>query len=177
MTSPNDLPHLKLAVSLAREALLAGDAPFGSVLVSSTGAVLQTDRNRTVTGSPDDPSHRPDATLHPEFTLARWAQLNLPTAERAATTVYTSGEHCAMCSAAHAYCGLGDVVYVSSTEQYGAWMEEFGLLEEGTKAKVSALGIGAVAPGIRVRGPVEGLDEEVKALHVERWTKMGYSRK
>ncbi|VZH88617.1 unnamed protein product [Fusarium fujikuroi] len=108
MISDQDLEHLRLAVSLAHEALKAGDAPFGSVLVSSDNKVLQTDRNRTVTGSNGD--GRADSTLHPEFTLARWAQLNLSDEERAKSTVYTSGEHCAMCSAAHAWCGLGRIV-------------------------------------------------------------------
>ncbi|QGI84529.1 hypothetical protein CEK25_011258 [Fusarium fujikuroi] len=89
MISDQDLEHLRLAVSLAHEALKAGDAPFGSVLVSSDNKVLQTDRNRTVTGSNGD--GRADSTLHPEFTLARWAQLNLSDEERAKSTVYTSG--------------------------------------------------------------------------------------
>lgn len=179
MASPADLTHLSLAVSLAREALHAGDAPFGSVLVSRTGAVLQTDRNRTVTGSPSaSPSDRsvdgrPDATLHPEFTLARWAQLNLAAEERAAATVYTSGEHCAMCAAAHAYCGLGAIVYASSTAQYGRWMAEYGV----PAGKLRPLAIGEVAPGLEVRGPVGGLEDEVKALHVERWTRLGYAKK
>ncbi|KAF4966761.1 hypothetical protein FZEAL_10617 [Fusarium zealandicum] len=168
MVNDADMQHLGLAVSLAREALAAGDAPFGSVLVSSSGSVLQTDRNRTVTGSDSD--NRADATLHPEFTLARWAQLNLGPEERRGSTVYTSGEHCAMCSAAHAWCGLGRIVYVSSTEQLGAWKDEFGV----DQGPVSPLGIRQVAPGIEVEGPVDGLDEEVRALHVEMWTKQGF---
>ncbi|KAF4986132.1 hypothetical protein FDECE_16109 [Fusarium decemcellulare] len=167
MVNDKDREHLRLAVTLAREALDAGDAPFGSVLVSE-GKVIQTDRNRTVTGANGD--SRADATLHPEFTLAHWAQLNLTAPERAKTTVYTSGEHCAMCSAAHAWCGLGRIVYVSSTEQYGAWKDEFGV----DQGPVSPLSIRQVVPGIEVEGPVEGLDEDVRALHVERWTAQGF---
>ncbi|KAF4465966.1 cytosine deaminase [Fusarium albosuccineum] len=167
MVNDKDREHLRLAVTLAREALDAGDAPFGSVLVSE-GKVIQTDRNRTVTGADGD--NRADATLHPEFTLAHWAQLNLTAPERAKTTVYTSGEHCAMCSAAHAWCGLGRIVYVSSTEQYGAWKDEFGV----DQGPVSPLSIRQVVPGIEVEGPVEGLDEDVRALHVERWTAQGF---
>lgn len=177
MASSNDHAHLTLALSLAREALDAGDGPFGSVLVSNTtNKVIKTDRNRTVTGSPSaspsDPAFdgKPDATLHPEWTLSRWAQLNLSAEERAATTMYTSGEHCAMCSAAHAYCGLGAVVFASSTKQFARWMEEYGV----PAGKVSPLGIKEVAPQVDVRGPIEGFDEEVKALHIERWKKQGY---
>lgn len=165
MVNDKDIQHLRLAVSLAREAVQAGDWPFGSVLVSASGEVLQTDRNRENAGS--------DATLHPEFTLARWAQQNLSPTERAESTVYTSGEHCAMCSAAHAWCGLGRIVYASSTEQYGVWKDEYGI----GKSPVSPLSIQQVAPGIQVEGPVEGLDQEVRALHVEVWTAQGLKPK
>lgn len=170
MVNEQDRQHLRLAVSLAKEALEAGDAPFGSVLVSSDNKVLQTDRNRTVTGSNGD--GRADSTLHPEFTLARWAQLNLSAEERAKTTVYTSGEHCAMCSAAHAWCGLGRIVYASSTEQLEAWKAEFGV-----GAPVAPLGINQVAPGLKVEGPVEDLAEDVYQLQVESWTSKGFKFK
>lgn len=171
MVNSQDLEHLRLAISLAKEALEAGDAPFGSVLVGSNGKVLQTNRNRTVSGEEGD--GKADATLHPEFTLARWAQLNLDVEERAKTTVYTSGEHCAMCSAAHAYCGLGSIVYASSTEQYGAWLKEYGV----GNGKIQPLTVNQVALNVHVEGPVAGLDAEVKALHVRRWTSQGFSSK
>ncbi|KAG9499095.1 hypothetical protein J7337_009907 [Fusarium musae] len=170
MISDQDLEHLRLAVSLAHEALEAGDAPFGSVLVSSENKVLQTDRNRTVTGSNGD--GRADSTLHPEFTLARWAQLNLSDEERAKSTVYTSGEHCAMCSSAHAWCGLGRIVYASSTEQLEAWKAEFGV-----KAPVAPLSINQVAPGLTVEGPVEELAKQVYQFQVESWTAKGFKPK
>ncbi|KAF4453225.1 hypothetical protein F53441_4098 [Fusarium austroafricanum] len=170
MINEQDLQHLRLAVSLAHEALKAGDAPFGSVLVSSDNKVLQTDRNRTATGEKGD--GRADKTLHPEFTLARWAQLNLSAEERANSTVYTSGEHCAMCSAAHAWCGLGRIVYVSSTEQLEAWKDEFGV-----GAPVAPLSINQVAPELKVEGPVEDLAKEVYQFHVENWTSRGYKSK
>ncbi|KAH7136312.1 cytidine deaminase-like protein [Dactylonectria macrodidyma] len=153
---------LELCISLAKEALDAGDDPFGSVLVDSNGKILQQDRNRVVTGRNGD--GKPDATLHPEFTLAVWAQYNLDPEERAKTIMYTSGEHCAMCSAAHAYCGLGRIVYISSTAQYQTWLKEFG---RGS-GKVRPLAINDVAPGIQVRGPIAGLDEEVKELHRQK---------
>ena len=87
MAERPDIQHLRLAVKLAEEALLAGDDPFGSVLVDGDGRVLHQDRNRTKTGRDGD--MRADATLHPEIELARWAQLNLGPEERAKTTVYS----------------------------------------------------------------------------------------
>ncbi|KEY73784.1 hypothetical protein S7711_03091 [Stachybotrys chartarum IBT 7711] len=157
MAQPLHQEALRLAVSLAAEALAAGDHPFGSVLVSATGNILQTDRNRVVTGS--------DATLHPELTLARWAEANLTPEERRTATVYTSGEHCPMCSAAHAYCGLGGIVYVASADMYAEWQREFG----ADPGRVRPLAIREVAPGIEVRGPVEEFAEEVKELHRTRF--------
>lgn len=96
----NERAYLRRCLDLAREALEAGDQPFGSVLVGADGRILAEDRNRTSSG---------DSTRHPEFELARWAANNLSPEERAAATVYTSGEHCPMCAAAHAWVGLGPI--------------------------------------------------------------------
>jgi len=144
---------MRRCVQLATEAVDAGDYPFGSVLVAADGRVLAEERNRE--NSTGDP------TRHPEFELARWAATNMTAGERAAATVFTSGEHCPMCSAAHAWVGLGRIVYVSSSEQLTAWLTEIGV----PASPVRALSISQVAPGIPVEGPVPGLDEQVKDLH------------
>jgi tRNA(Arg) A34 adenosine deaminase TadA len=67
-----------------------------------------------------------------------------------------------MCSAAHAYVGLGRIVFASSTVQLGQWMQELGT----SKGQVlRPLGINDVAPGIEIEGPVEEFAEEIKDLH------------
>ena len=109
-----ELRHLRRCVELATEALEAGDEPFGSVLVAADGTVLAEDHNRVASG---------DRTRHPEFELARWAAANMTPEERAAATVFTSGEHCPMCAAAHGWVGLGRIVYVSSSEQLASWLD------------------------------------------------------
>ncbi len=147
-----DREYLRRCVDLAREALAAGDEPFGSLLVDATGEVRHSDRNRVSGG---------DRTRHPEFALARWAAAELPLAERAASTVYTSGEHCPMCSAAHAWVGLGRIVYASSSAQLAAWRREWGV----PAGPVAALPITVVAPGVPVAGPDPDLAAEVRALH------------
>ena len=63
-------------------------------MVDGDGNVLREDRNRANTV---------DATYHPEIAVAKWASQNMTPAARAKAVVYTSGEHCAMCSAAHAW--------------------------------------------------------------------------
>ena len=121
--------------------------------MNSTGKIIQEDRNRIVT--------KADVTWHPEFTLAKWAQQNLTPEERTAATVYTSGEHCPMCAAAHAYAGLGRIVYASSSAQLVQWRKELGI----EAVPVAALPVNQVAPTIRVDGPAPGLDQEVRELH------------
>ncbi|TDL78086.1 nucleoside deaminase [Palleronia sediminis] len=147
-----DARHLERCVSLAQEALEAGDEPFGSVLVGADGRVLHEARNRANTGDP---------TEHPEFALARWAARNLSPEDRRAATVYTSGEHCPMCAAAHGWAGLGRIVYASSSAQLGAWMAEWG----AAPGPVETLPIQKIASGVPVTGPVAGFDDRIRELH------------
>jgi tRNA(Arg) A34 adenosine deaminase TadA len=147
----DDRRFLRRSVDLAREALEAGDEPFGSVLVDADGRELFADRNRVAGG---------DHTRHPEFEIARWAAAHLTRDQRARSTVYTSGEHCPMCAAAHAWVGLGRIVYASSSEQLTAWSEEWGL----AAGPVLPLPINAVAPGIDVTGPDPDLSDELRRL-------------
>jgi tRNA(Arg) A34 adenosine deaminase TadA len=157
MTSAeNDLAHLRRCVELAREALEDGDEPFGSVLVDATGTVRFEDRNRVKDG---------DETRHPEFEIARWSAGHLSAEERRTATVYTSGEHCPMCSAAHAWMGLGRIVYAVSSEQLGEWLTAWGR----PPAPVVPLPIAAVAPGVPTTGPFPELAEEMRELHRRRF--------
>jgi tRNA(Arg) A34 adenosine deaminase TadA len=148
-----DMPHLRRCVELATDAVEAGDFPFGSVLIAADGTVLAEDRNREVTAG--------DPTRHPEFALARWAAANMTARERATATVYTSGEHCPMCAAAHGWVGLGRIVYVTSSEQMSSWLAELGV----SPSPVLPLPITEVVPDLVVEGPVPGLAEQVRDLH------------
>ena len=150
--APADLTHLRRCVDLAREALEAGDEPFGSLLVGPDGDVLREDRNRTGAG---------DQTRHPELDLARWAAAHVDPQVRADCTVYTSGEHCPMCAAGHAWVGLGRIVYAGSTAQLVEWRREWGL----APGPVLPLAINAVAPDLPVAGPAPELAEELRELH------------
>lgn len=154
MIDDKDKQHLQRCIELATAALEAGDEPFGSVLVDGDGKVMNEDRNRANTV---------DATYHPEIAVARWAAQNMTAEQRAKAVVYTSGEHCAMCSAAHAWAGLGRIVYISSSKQLGEWMKEVGV--EST-SPINSLAIQQVAPNVPVEGPIAGLDEQVKALQL-----------
>lgn len=159
MISDHEQPYLLRCIELAKEALDAGDQPFGSVLVNAEGLIMAEDRNRIADG---------DSTQHPEFALARWAAKHLTANERAQATVYTSGEHCAMCAAAHAWVGLGRIVYVSSTTQLVSWLAEFN----APPAPVKALAINQVAPQVEVAGPSLELSPKIYELHKEYYARV-----
>jgi len=133
-----DLRWLRRCVELAAEAVEAGDFAFGSVLVDGTGRFRAEDRNREISLA--------DPTRHPEFELARWAATNLSADKRRDATVYTSGENCPMCAAAHAWVGLGRIVYVMSSAQLTA-------LQPDADRPVRPLTIQDVAPHVTVEGP------------------------
>jgi len=154
--SETDLEHLRRCVDLARDALDAGDEPFGSILVDSAGATLFEDHNRVSGG---------DATRHPEFEIARWAAAHVEPADRPSATVYTSGEHCPMCSAAHAWVGLGRIVYATSSAQLTGWLTEWG----APLPPVATLPISDVAPGVAAEGPAPELADEMRALYERKF--------
>ena len=148
---------LKRAVELAEEGLKSGNQPFGSLLVDKDGNILFEDYNRDNTEDP---------TAHPELAISRWAARNLSPEERREAVVYTSGEHCPMCSTSHALVGLGKIVYVSSSKQLSEWLKELNV-ETGA---YSVKSIQEMILGADVEGPHEELSQEVKALH-ERYHK------
>ncbi|MDN6639219.1 MAG: nucleoside deaminase [Tetragenococcus sp.] len=147
-----DRKYLERCVELAERALIKGDAPFGSLLVSREGKILFEDHNRISGG---------DNTRHPEFEIAKWATNHLNEAERREAVVYTSGEHCSMCASAHGLVGLGRTVYASSTEQLETWNKEMGI----EKGRVKGLSIQEVIADTPVDGPDEILSEKVRELH------------
>jgi len=128
-----DLAHLEQCVVLAEIALEAGDQPFGSILVDDENKIIADARNRV---------NEKTVLAHPEIKLAQWAAENLTAEERKNTTMYTSGEHCPMCAAAHGWVGIGKLVYLSSAEQLGGWLT------------------------VEVKGPASGvLLKKIKGLH------------
>lgn len=147
---------LERCVALAREAQDMGDEPFGSLLVNANGEVLFEDHNHVASG---------DHTRHPEFEIARWAAANLSEEQRRTCTVYTSGEHCPMCAAAHAWVGLGRIFYAASSAQLVTWLTEIG----APPAPVAALPIKAIAPELEVYGPFDQFADELRELHQARF--------
>lgn len=150
-----DINHLKYCLTLAKESLEAGDKPFGSILVNSDNEVIAESRNRVNELTP---------LAHPEIDLAHWSAQNLTQEERRQTTMYTTGEHCPMCAAAHGWVGLGTIVYLSSAKQLMEWLEEMNI----PQGPIQFCPVQEIITNIDVRGPASGLFlDEIKALHVE----------
>ncbi|RBO92196.1 cytidine/deoxycytidylate deaminase-like protein [Pseudochrobactrum asaccharolyticum] len=154
MITETDRIHLQRCIELAATAVEKGDEPFGSVLVTAEAEVVFEDHNHVAGG---------DHTQHPEFAIARWAAENMSSEERAKATVYTSGEHCSMCAAAHGWVGLGRIVYASSSDQLQDWLYGLGV----PLSRVRPLPIDAIITDTIVEGPVEDLAEQVRLLHVK----------
>jgi len=152
--SPLDEQHLRRCVELAERALDAGDDPFGSVLVDADGTVLAEALNREATDR--------DPTAHPELELVHWAIANLTSEQRAASTVYTSGEHCPMCAAAHGWAGLGPIIAAASSTQLAGWRASWGL----PPGPVAVLPVSDVAPAVTVVAGVAPFDAEMRELHL-----------
>lgn len=152
--TPTDVRHLRHCLTLATEALHAGDEPFGSILVDAGGEVLAQARNRI---------NELTTLAHPELELAQWAATHLAPAARAAATIYTSGEHCPMCAAAHGWVGLGKIVYLSSGAQLTQWLTELRVPE----GPIRFIPVQNLIHDVEVAGPASGeLLQAVKDLQV-----------
>ncbi|MFI2780067.1 nucleoside deaminase [Streptomyces sp. ALB3] len=151
--SDADMRCAERAVELAGEALRAGDEPFGSLLVSAQGMILREARNLVCT--------QEDDTRHPELELARWAAGHLSAVERSSAVVYTSGEHCPMCAAAHGWAGLGRIVYAHAGAQLAQWLTELDV----APPPVRPLPIQEIVPGADVQGPIPAFADRLRAMH------------
>ncbi|MBB2947512.1 tRNA(Arg) A34 adenosine deaminase TadA [Actinoplanes lutulentus] len=109
-----DEAFLERAIALAWDARNGGNHPFGSLLVTADGAVLEA-LNSVVTGS--------DPTGHAETNLVRLAG-GLSADVRASSVLYTSTEPCAMCAGAIYWSGIGRVVFALSEADLAAMVDE-----------------------------------------------------
>lgn len=155
-----DRAFLIRCLSLAAEAVTAGDKPFGSILVNEENEVIAEARNRVNSKS---------VLSHPEYELAAWAYENLDAETRAKTRMYTTGEHCPMCAGAHAWVGLGSIIYLSSAEQLQEWLKEFGV----DSSPIIFHPVENIVANLERRGPgPEDLVAEIKKLHALYFSKL-----
>jgi tRNA(adenine34) deaminase len=144
-SSADDVRFMRMAIDEARQA----DFPFGAVIVRH-GAVIARGRNlgRT-TGDP---------TAHGEMVAIRRCLADHGSAALRGSTLYTSGEPCAMCMGAILWCHLGQLVFAASVAQLATKIDQIML---------SSAEIAATAPfaPIAITGGV--LADEAMALFVK----------
>lgn len=164
MSAPDRQPALPLAealmrraIAIARRAREHGNHPFGALLADAAGTVLVEAENTVITAA--------DVTGHAETNLVRRASAQLDAATRAAATLYTSTEPCAMCAGAIYWAGISRVVFGLREGELRA------LTGSDPRNPTLALPCREVfARGqrpIEVIGPV--LEDEARAVHEGFW--------
>ncbi|MFQ5915605.1 MAG: nucleoside deaminase [Nitrospinota bacterium] len=98
---------MTMAIEEARNALKAGERPFGSVIIRE-GEVIA--RGYNVVNSTQDP------TAHAEVETIRKAAAKLKNSRLTGCTLYTSCHPCPMCSGATLYAGLEAIVIGATHE-------------------------------------------------------------
>jgi tRNA(adenine34) deaminase len=111
----DDARWMREALSIAREAALAGEVPVGAVVVAAgrrPDEVLARVGNRMIRDR--------DATAHAELVALRQAIRVLGNGRLEACTLYVTLEPCAMCAGAMVLARIGRVVF-------GAWDDKAGM--------------------------------------------------
>ena len=102
---------MRMALDEARQ----GDFPFGAVIVRD-GSVIA--RGRNLGRTTDDP------TAHGEMVAIRRCLAEHGPPALRGSTLYTSGEPCAMCMGAILWCHLGRLVFAASIAQLATKIDQ-----------------------------------------------------
>ena len=140
----DDERFMRIALDEARQ----GDFPFGAVIVRD-GQVLA--RGRNLGRANDDP------TAHGEMIAIRRCLADHGSAALRGSTLYTTGEPCAMCMGAILWCRVGRLVFAASVEQLATTLDQI---------MISSADIAARAPfvPITITGGVLA-DEAMQLFH------------
>ena len=122
--SSEDVRFMRMAIEEARQ----GDFPFGAVIVRD-GAVIARGRNLGRTNG--------DPTAHGEMVAIRRCLADHGSAALRGSTLYTSGESCAMCMGAILWCHIGRLVFAASIAQLATRINQIMLTDAEVAAKAS----------------------------------------
>ena len=160
MTSQHsiDLKHLARSIELADEAVVEGNHPFGSVLVSASGEVLAEAKNsHSVDGGPG----------HAEANLARLAAKQFDIDTLRGSTLYTSVEPCSMCAGTTYWAEIGAVVFGMNEHRLGEMTGDDP--ENPTQDLECRVIFASGRREVQVRGPFVELEEQIAAQHLAYW--------
>jgi len=122
--SDADVAFMKLAIAEAAQA----DMPFGAVIVRD-GKVLATGRNLGKTER--------DPTAHGEMVAIRNFLRSHGPEELRGTTLYTSGEPCAMCIGAILWSGIDRMVFAASIAQLATKLDQIMITSQAVADSAS----------------------------------------
>lgn len=154
---PHDLVRLRQAIALSEAARLAGELPFGALIVAADGSVLA-EATSTEIGEGD-------WTCHAETNAVRRAAPVHPASRLAGATIYASAEPCVMCATAIRLAGIGRIVFGLSEPRLRRML--------ATRDDTPGLGLScrevlaASGAAAEVLGPC--LEEEAAAPHRLYW--------
>jgi tRNA(Arg) A34 adenosine deaminase TadA len=141
------------AIELARQARLAGNHPFGALLVVD-GEVTLTAQNTVFTDR--------DPTAHAETNLVAKAIKSLSTDEIRRSVLYTSCEPCAMCIGKIYWAGIRSIAYALSAEELAVLAGRDFLIP-------CAELFGRAVEHVTITGPL--LLNEAREVHVGFWSR------
>ena len=121
-SASDDERFMRMALAEARRA----DFPFGAVIVRN-GRVLARGRNMG--------RRLRDPTAHGEMVAIRRCVALHGGAVLRGSTVYTTGEPCAMCMGAILWCGVSRLVFAAAVDQLGSKIDQIALSSEDVAAK------------------------------------------
>src|SRR5712672_1966719 len=120
--SAEDVRFMRMAIEEARLA----DFPFGAVIVRD-GAVIARGRNLGRTNG--------DPTAHGEMIAIRHCLTEHGSTALRGSTLYTSGEPCAMCMGAILWCRVGRLVFAASVQQLATTLDQIMISSADIAAK------------------------------------------
>jgi tRNA(Arg) A34 adenosine deaminase TadA len=157
----DDETLLRRAIALSVASRDSGQHPFAALLADAGGNILMEQGN----------GFHPhgDGTAHAERLIATRACLELPPEARAAATLFSSAEPCAMCAGAIYWAGIGRVVFGLSERRLKALI---GPNPENLTLDLPCRAVFAAGQRrITVAGPL--LEEEAEAPHRGAWFTAG----
>jgi tRNA(Arg) A34 adenosine deaminase TadA len=125
---------MRMAIDEAKQA----DFPFGAVIVRD-GVVIARGRNLGRTNG--------DPTAHGEMVAIRRCLAEHGREALRGSTLYTSGEPCAMCMGAILWCRFGRLVYAASVAQLGSKIDQIMISSAEVVARAPFAPI-AIAGGV-----------------------------
>jgi len=116
-----DLSMMRLAIQLAREAILVGEVPVGAVVARGNRVIAQAHNLRETLNDP---------TAHAERLALTWAGRALETWRLDGYTLFVTLEPCAMCAGAIVQSRIDRVVYGAADPKAGACQSLYRLVTD-----------------------------------------------